>query len=159
MKQTPHICSRCRHYHDLLKTILPVWIRTIKKTVKLSHLLQEIPWDLHRYTSPLPCKWEALAHTREWWGQQWLVAIDLYFVPSCLQCFQTYSLKRAHVWEDWRNSGADPCLGLRPLALSLIFFSNEPHRPLGKYPEPVFSAHAPELGIGTSQRSFLKLKS
>lgn len=54
---------------------------------------------------------------------------------------------------------ADQCLGLRPLALSLIFFSNEPQRPLGKYPELVCSAHTPELGIGISQRSFLKLKS
>lgn len=54
IKQTPHICSRCSHYHDLLRMILLIWISTIGKTVQLSHLMQKIPWDLH--TSSLPCK-------------------------------------------------------------------------------------------------------
>lgn len=115
IKQTPHICSRCSHYHDLLRMILLIWISTIGKTVQLSHLTQKIPWDLHTsslpckwevlalHTSSLPCKWEVLAHTHESRGQQWLVAIDLYSVPSRLQCFHTYSLKRTRHLEDWRN--------------------------------------------------------
>lgn len=131
IKQTPHICSRYCHSHDLLRMILPMWIRTIRKTVKLSHLLQEIPWDLHRHTSPLPCKWEVLAHTHEWRGQQWLVAIDLYFVPSCLQCFHTDSLKRARHLRRLEELSGRSVLGPPSFGIELnIFFFPVNHKGL-----------------------------
>lgn len=152
--------------------ILLIWISTIGKTVQLSHLTQKIPWDLHTsslpckwevlalHTSSLPCKWEVLAHTHESRGQQWLVAIDLYSVPSRLQCFHTYSLKRTRHLRRLEELGGRSVFGPLSFGTELnIFFSNELQRPLGKYPEPVCSTHAPEMGIGMSQHSFLKLRS
>lgn len=155
IKHTPHMCNRCSHYRDFLKMILPIWIRTIRKSQIFTFIAKDTMRSSQTHLFPplqmrSPCSHPWVAGT---------AVADLYFVPSHLQCFPTHSLKRTWHLRRLEGLGGRSVLGPPSVALSLIFFSNEPQRTLGKYPEPVCSAHAPEMGIGMSQHSFPKLRS